>query len=320
MAVFCTLATLLPMRLHAAAPPSDPDPEESKRMHAIQSLGLKSIPGRMRTFYSPHTQLRAKYLQGLLGGEIQYYAHQFNVRFRPVTMAVLNAEQWPKVAGDEPYGMPSMDGTKPPVFIMPASWDQVTWMVIPKREQVPPAMLRKALAHGKQWDQVKFEGCDGIGTHEIGHSIIPQLGIDPQTKWFNEFLASYVGYAYLKARDPGQALSNEIFWTLGLKNSPHPFTKLDDFESKYDELQEKDPGNYGWYQLALDQRVTEIYGQSGVDYLREVQKQLPTGGPKLDSAQLLNKLETISPGWKAWAVRLEAGNVEAIKLKPAAQK
>jgi hypothetical protein len=307
------------MGLHAAPPPSAPDPEESKRIDAIQSLGLKSIPGSMPTFYSPHTQLRAKYLQRLLGGEIQYYAHQFDVPFGPVTMAVLNAEQWPEVAGDEPYGMPSIDGTKPPVFIMPASWNEVTWMVVPKREQVPPAILRKALANGKHWNQVKFEGCDGIGTHEIGHSVIRQLGIDPQTKWFNEFLASYAGYAYLKARDPGQALSNEIFWTFGLKNSPHPFTKLDDFESKYDELQEKYPGNYGWYQLALDQRVIEIYRQSGVDYLREIRQQFPLGGAKLDSAQVLNKLETISRGWKSWAARLEAGHANAREPKPVDQ-
>jgi hypothetical protein len=76
-----------------------------------------------------------------------------------------------------------------------------------------------------------------------------------QTKWFNEFLASYVGYAYLKTKVPSKAFSSEIFWTVGLGNSPHTFTKLDDFESKYDQLQEKYPGNYGWYQLALDQRV-----------------------------------------------------------------
>jgi hypothetical protein len=122
-------------------------------------------------------------------------------------------------------------------------------------------------------------------------------------------LASYMGYAYLKAKDPGQALSNEIFWTVGLKNSPHQFTKLDDFESKYDELQEKYPGNYGWYQLALDQRVIEVFKEGGLEYLRRIRKEFPLGAPALNSAQLLAKLEVISPGWKAWALRLEAGKV-----------
>lgn len=306
------LSILLPLFLHAAPPQSAPASGESNRADAIKSLGLASIPGRMPTYYSPHSEARAKYLQDLLGGEIAYYADQFHIPLSTVTMAVLDAQQWPKVAGDDPYGMPSVGGTKPAVFVMPASWDGVTWMVVPKREEVPPTMLRQALANGRRWDQVKFEGCDGIGTHEIGHTIIRQLGIDPQTKWFNEFLASFVGYAYLKARFPAQALSNEIFWTVGLGKSPHPFTRLDDFESKYDQLQQEYPGNYGWYQLALDQRVIEIYAQSGIDYLREIEKEFPTGPATLDSAQVLDKLEKISPGWKKWALHLEAGNVQAI--------
>ncbi len=309
------LPAYLLLCLYASAAESGLASEES-RMDGIKSLSLESIPGNLPTFYSPHAEARAKDLQGLLGGEIAYYSALFHVPFGPITMAVLDPQQWPSVAGREPYGLPSVGGTRPAVVVMPVSWDEVTWMVVPKREEVPPAMLRKALAKGKKWNQVKFEGCDGIGTHEIGHFVIRQLGIDPQTKWFNEFLASYVGYAYLKTKVPAAALSNEIFWTVGLDNSPHPFTKLDDFESKYDQLQEEYPGNYGWYQLALDQRVIEIYAESGLEYLREVRKEFPSGVQSLDSAQLLNKLENINPGWKAWAAHLEAGNVKAV-LVPA---
>jgi hypothetical protein len=305
------LPLTLALCIHAAAAETSAGPEELNRMDAIKSLSLKSIPGSMPTYYSPHAEARAGYLQNLLSGEISYYAGIFHVAFTPITMAVLNPQQWPTVAGEEPYGMPSVDGTSPPVFVMPISWDEVSWMVIPKRKEVPPAMLRRALANGRKWDQVKFEGCDGIGTHEIGHSIIRQLGIDPQTKWFNEFLASYVGYAYLKAKAPAQALSNEIFWTVEIDSSPHPFKKLDDFENKYEQLQQQYPGNYGWYQLALDQRVIEIYAQRGVEYLRAVKEGFPTGAPSLDSAQLMDKLERISPGWKAWAAQLEAGKVRA---------
>jgi hypothetical protein len=308
--VLC-LTALLPLCLGAAPAAPSTDPEASQRMDAILPLGLKSIPGSVPTFYSAHAGARAKYLQGLLGGEIGYYTEQFQARFGPIAMAVLNAAQWTKVAGAEPYGMPSVEGTTPAVILMPASWDGVTWMAVPERAQVPPAMLRRALAGGRSWQQVKFEGCDGIGTHEMGHFIIHQLGIDAQTHWFNEFLASYVGYAYLRAKLPEQALSNELFWIAGLQHSPHLFTRLDDFENKYDELQEKYPGNYGWYQLALDQRVIEIYRQSGVDYLKTIRAEFPAGGPRLDNAQLLEKLERISAGWQAWAVRLEAAQVVA---------
>ena len=300
----------LALGLHALPAESGSDSAPVSRMEGIKSLGLESISGTMPTFYSPHAQARARYLQGLLGGEIAYYADFFGVSFGPIAMAVLNSQQWSTVAGEEPYGLPSVDGTQPAVVVMPVSWEEVTWMAVPKRAEVPPAMLRRALANGRKWTQVKFEGCDGIGTHEVGHYIVRELQIDPPMNWFNEFLASYVGYAYLKSKAPTQALSSEIFWTAGLDHSPHPFTKLDDFESRYDQLQQEYPGNYGWYQLALDQRVIEIFAQSGVAYLREVRKEFPAGASKLSSAQLLDKLERMSPGWKAWAAQLEAGHVK----------
>ncbi len=121
-----------------------------------------------------------------------------------------------------------------------------------------------------------------------------------------------MGYAYLKATDPRQALSSEIFWTVGLSNAPHRFTKLDDFDNKYDELQERYPGSYGSYQLALDQRVIEIYQQRGLRFLRQVQARFPISGPALNSAQVLDKLEAISPGWKAWSERLGVGDITPV--------
>jgi hypothetical protein len=314
--IVLTSSAVLAICLCVHAAKSESGTEAKSRMDAIKSLGLEFIPGTMPTYYSPHAKARARYLQGLLGGEIAYYADLFHVSFSPITMAVLDPKQWPTVSDGEPYGMPSVDGSRPAVFVMPVSWDGVTWMAVPKQEEVPPALLRKALATGKKWDQLKFQGCDGIGTHEIGHSIIRQLRIDPQTKWFNEFLASYVGYAYLKANAPAQALLTEIFWTVGLANSPHPFTQLDNFESKYDQLQEEYPGNYAWYQFTLAQRVIEIYSQRGSGYLREIQMQFPAGATKLDTAQMLNELERISPGWKAWAAQVDAGDVKPA-LSPA---
>jgi hypothetical protein len=138
-----------------------------------------------------------------------------------------------------------------------------------------------------------------------------QLRIDPKTHWFNEFLASYVGYAYLKAQQPRRVLSNEIFWAVALENSPHPFTRLDDFEARYDELQEKYPANYGWYQVALGQRVIEIYRDYGVGYLKTMRSAIPAGDPAMDSHQLLNTLERISPGWRAWAQQMQQETLSA---------
>jgi hypothetical protein len=165
--------------LSAAPAPSSSHAPQANRMDAITALGLESMPGSMPVFYSPHAKLRAKFLQDLLGGEIGYYEQQFRVPLGPVTLAVLDSSQWPAVAPEEPFGMPSVEGTRPAVVVMPASWDEVQWMVVPKRAEVPRILLHNALANGRKWAQVKFEGCDGIGTHEVGHYIVRALGIDP---------------------------------------------------------------------------------------------------------------------------------------------
>jgi hypothetical protein len=70
-------------------------------------------------------------------------------------------------------------------------------------------------------------------------------------------------------------------------------------------------GLYAWYQLAFDQRVIEIYQRGGVDFLRQVQARFLRGRPPLNGAQVLDKLETMSPGWKTWSARVEARNVSA---------
>ena len=97
--------------------------------------------------------------------------------------------------------------------------------------------MRKGI-HGRSFN---FEGGDGIATHEIGHSIIRQLGIDTQTRWFLEFLASYIGYVYLEARQPREVLGNEVFWTVGDAKTPHPHSELGYMEANYHDLVTKYP-------------------------------------------------------------------------------
>ena len=304
---------ILPSALYAA-PRNELGAPDSRRMAAIRSLALPSLAGSMQTYFSPGTAAtRVRHLQNLIGGEVDYYSSLFHIRFATIDMAVLDVNQWAPVVGGDPYGMPSVDGTNPYVFVMPASWEPVTWMPFPKRANVPALILEQALKGGRTWDEVKFDGCDGIGTHEVGHAIIHQLGIDAQTHWFDEFLASYVGYAYLKAKHPQEALATEIFWTQGL-DAPHPLTRLADFERRYDELEQKHPANYGWYQLALDQRAIELFHRRGVAFLKAVRLEFAKGGPKLDTAELLKKLERLDPGWIAWSQRVETGTIKAVAM------
>jgi hypothetical protein len=304
---------VLAVMLVRAAPDEVSNPGNQEPMDRIHALGLASLPGPMPAFYSPHAKQRAHHLQDILGGQMAYYSDLFHTKFSSVALGVLNAGQWPRVAGELPYGMPALIGSRDAVFVMPAGWRDVSWMSLANRESVPPEVLKKALSSGKTWEQIKFEGADGIGSHEISHSVIAQIGIDPQTHWLDEFLASYAGYAYLKASHPAQALALEIFWSQGL-DAPHPMTKLKDFDAKYEEIAQTAPANYGWYQTVFAQRVMNLYRTDGVEFIRKIQSAFPKNGPNLDTAQVLERLETLRPGWKEWAAQLEADKVQPVDL------
>ncbi len=290
----------------AAQQPAGPPPQS--RMAALQALKLpKLVGGSLPTYYSPEAIGRARKLQLFIEGERAFYRAHLAVPLDDLVLAVLNPKQWDPVSAPEPYGMPSVDG-RPRVIVMPADWDKVVAMQLPRESDARPDLRQQAQATGMAWRDLMHRGADGIGAHELGHAIVKDYGIDAQTYWFNEFLASYVGDVYVVEKRPRDVAANRIFWQASLQG-PHPHTTLAYFESHYDELQEKDPGNYGWYQCALDQRVIAVHAQEGIGFLVKVKAAFPRGGPKLKTEQVLDRLEAMDPGWKAWAAGLEAGAV-----------
>jgi len=62
-----------------------------------------------------------------------------------------------------------------------------------------------------------------------------------------------------------------------------------------------DPANYGWYQVAFDQRVIDVYPEQGVGFLRTVRLAFPQGGPRLTTPEIVDRPDGLSAGWKAWA-------------------
>jgi hypothetical protein len=51
-----------------------------------------------------------------------------------------------------------------------------------------------------------------------------------------------------------------------------------------------------------------------VEFIRKIQSAFPKNGPNLDTAQVLERLETLRPGWKEWAAQLEADKVQPVDL------
>lgn len=305
LSLFTVAASILP-----AQQPRTREPE--KRLEAVQQLRLRRLPdGGLPTFYSAGSELRARYLQSFIAGERDFYRQSLHVPLDDLNLAVLSPEDWPVVSTRDPYGMPSVQG-HPRVIAMPSDWNKVTMMPVPAMSDLSPELQKEALATAEPLSDLMHVGSDGIGTHELGHAIIEDYGIGWTTYWFNEFLASYVGNVYVEEKRPRDRAANHIFWKVAL-TWPHPHTSLAYFEAHYDELSEKAPQNYGWYQCALDQRVLAVHAREGLSFLSKVKAAFPKGSPELTSEQVLDKLESIDPGWKRWAADVEADRIQYVR-------
>jgi hypothetical protein len=272
-------------------------------MESIHALGLPKLSGgSLPVYFSAGKEVRARKLQAFVEGERNFYRAKLGVSLDDLVLAVLNPRQWESVSAPLPYGMPSVEG-HPRVIVMPADWDQVTAMPLPRDWEASPSLRKRAKATGMTWKALIHLGADGIGAHELGHVIIEDYGIDAQTHWFNEFLASYIGDVYVVEEQPQDVEANRIFWRASLE-WPHAHTTLADFDAQYDEIMQNDPRNYGWYQCAFDQRVIAVHKREGLEFLTKIKAAFPLGGPRLTEAQVLEKLEAIDPGWKAWAAEL----------------
>ncbi len=275
-----------------------------QRMTAIHVLKLPRLAGgSLPTYYSPGGEERARRLQEFVQGERAFYRAQLGVALDGLVLAVLSPPHWDAVSAPVPYGMPSVEG-QPPVIAMPSDWDLVTAMPLPSQVDATADLRKQAQATGKTWRELMHTGADGIAAHELGHAIVRDYGIDAQTHWFNEFLASYVGDVYVVQKRPQDVAANRLLWAACLE-WPHPHTTLAYFDTHYDELMQKNPRNYGWYQCAMDQRVIEVHAREGLGFLVRVKAAFPKDGPKLTSEQVLDRLQAMDPGWRAWAEKLK---------------
>lgn len=78
---------------------------------------------------------------------------------------------------------------------------------------------------------------------------------------------------------------------------------LADFERLYSGV---GADNYIWYQGRFSERVFALFATERFDFLRKVKDAFPRGSKdKLAPDQLLEQLEKIKPGFKAWAAALE---------------
>jgi len=276
---------------------------ETNYLPRLKQLGLSTLNGKVPAFYSAGHREHAQKLQAAIEDMNAFYRSQLGVQM-DVRLALLNAEDWKKVLGEE-YGFPAAGGD-PEIIFMPATSDNPVYgLVNARKAAIPAAQLQEFLkAHHTTFPPVEADFVDLVGFHELGHRLTSRFGIDPQDRWLNEFVASYWSYLYVWKRQPAW---KSVMALLGRPSSVRPKnTSLDDFERLYDNVDD-----YGWYQGMFESRIQEIVSTLGVKFLSDLRKRFPLQPGKsweakpldvrMKPAALLEQLEQIAPGFQKWA-------------------
>lgn len=270
--------------------------QQPTALGVLRALPLDTLPGDVIVYYSPGYRERAATLQRTLGAAVGFYENKLSYHF-DVRVAVLTKEHWAALDWGTPYGMPwytYRDAV--PVVLIPATTDH----------GVVVDLLRSRLG-----DEGARRAVDNIGLHELGHVIVQEYLYPgnkertPSVRWFDEMMADYVELGYRLAKSP--AALKHALGRRATKNIHPAMTSLDDFETHYWALA-KNPNaaNYGWYQGHLVQRAAQVFQVQGFDFLRKLKEKLPWKQfDQWKSDDLLEWLEHIQPGFKAWAASLE---------------
>ena len=116
-------------------------------------------------------------------------------------------------------------------------------------------------------------------------------------------MATYVAYCYVAASDEQWARSARQEWNAEVERyTPRQLTLDWGFMRTLppDELAQ----TYAWYQYTLNLRAAAVHPQQGTGFLQKMKTTLPLHDlSNWSSESLLEGLEQIAPGFRAWAVR-----------------
>jgi len=258
---------------------------------AVRSLKVDSLKAGLTVYFTPGYKIRAEYLTEILIEAKQYFKDSLGVEY-DFYLSVLDEEQWNELKCPYPYGMPWNNATRPYVIFMPA--DTSHGAVVDDLSR----FLERGIAN---------QYVDNIGFHEMGHTYVCEYIYggrfsDPEIpfRWFDEIMANYFCYAFLRCNYPGMA---DILFDVAARSyntTGFTYTTLQQFEEHYFEIP---PPNFHWYQTTFIKRAIDVYNEKGLNFIRDVSQKI-SWDKKRTTDELLAELEEIAPRFLKWAEQM----------------
>jgi hypothetical protein len=283
-----------------------PEDFGANRSRLIRALHNPCLKGQIVTCYTPGYRTRALLLQSFLTAELVFVRQRLRVSV-PLLLAVLDEHQWPLAESHLPYAMPSVYGN-PPIALVAANWAAAKEFYPTAEVAGNPALLSEIAAHHSTWDLANAQVGDSLSAHELGHAVIEAYGIAPGSHWLDEFLASYIWYAYIIEQRPDDLWLFDVLQAGNQLERPQRFVTLDELDLNYNAIVESDikTNNYGWYQGQLLERVRQVYPVRGLNFIKDILAAFPADRePPPGSDEALRRVERIDPSFRDWANGLD---------------
>ena len=279
----------------------------------VRALGLDSLDAGYRVFYSDGYAERAAAMGRLVAASNAFYRDRLGIDVAELTVALLDPADYERAAlpGGIPYGLPFVNGG---VVVQPADLrvGLIRDAYAPYEATASPRLVARLGAVGLSYAEALPVMFDAIALHEIGHVQVDAYGLDTKQPWLNEWMATYLGYAFMRVHEPEMAVVWDVVLEAGREGYEPAHTSLDDLNRLYTGVGFE---NYIWYQNIFQDRVHALYDLHGLDVVRVVKERLadPDWTPET-AAELIAALDEVAPGFAEWAeaydTAAEAGRAE----------
>ena len=267
----------------------------------VQNLKLDSTNVGELVYYSKGYSERGDLISKQIENAKLFYSDSLNIDVQ-INIALLDTTDYNSISTGLPYGLPFVNSG---LIFLPAdtSVGTVKDMYLPFAGTASDEIISNLENIGLDYETALRRMVDLIGLHELGHVQNGVYGIDARQAWFNEFMASYFGYAYMQNSDPKLAVIWDNITHAGFEGYTPTHVSLDVFNELYIGV---GVGDYVWFQNAFQERVREVYSKRGLHFIRLVKEKLLDASfqPKT-AVELLETLEEIEPGFLKWAETLK---------------
>ena len=246
---------------------------------------------KTKVYFSKGNDERAKIIAQRCDKAINYFNGIIN--FTPVvTLLILNQEDWWKFTNFPVYGMPHYNDNKTLVI---ATEDNDFWKsFIPQLDKLPEELANKIRnAYTNENGNVSMMAFfDLLALHELGHGFHFQADIIMQRLWMGELFANIFLHTYIAENEPENLPALTVFPEMVVAGGTdgYKYTSLKDIEERYEEIGQRYPKNYGWYQSRWHAAAKDIYNAGGADVFIKLWSSLKAQREKLTDEEFADFL------------------------------